>query len=431
MFVIKVGTVSAMLFTLVVMLLGKTVAGKHIRQAVAYDPVATGTVDHLAHSLSDGKESDRLLQYTAITSCDVPGEVANLGVWINGICYDDLVTCCIPIITYNTCDEGYYPYLENWKNGACSSSDKTDCCVTYVTSCDEPGEGRIQANFDWDEVNKYWYCYPGISECCGPLQKISTILCNGALPLQYPEYWNDGVCSVAVESGSAAVQSDCCYNENGNDVYAFESCYESQEQIPGKWNSNGFCVASYLSDCCSGNGGSTSKGSESSSGGLIIGIVVALLIVAVLVTLISCARCPSCPWYSKMHCSPKNHPVPTTNTVASSNAPTKEQVVDTEDRSVTEVPPETAAPGSNGAPPDAPTQMERISGLWTTAKKAYHRAADVVDTVEKFTTSVNNVTQFVETVQDGLEEEEEEPEEEEEEEVVPEDEVELGVKLEC
>jgi hypothetical protein len=193
---------------------------------------------------------------------------------------------------------------------------------------------------------------------------------------------------------------------------------------------NGFCVASYLSDCCSGDRVPTPKGSESSSGGLIVGIVVALLIVAVLVTLISCARYPSCPWYSKMHCSPRNQPVPTTtNTVTSSNAPTKEVVVDTEDRSVTEVPPETAASGSNGSPPDAPTQMERISGLWTTAKKAYHRAADVVDTVEKFTTSVNNVTQFVETVQDGLEEEDEEEEEEEED--VPEDEVEVGVKLEC
>jgi hypothetical protein len=249
-------TVSAILVTLVVAILlvwGKmTVTGKHIRSAVAYDPVVvdTGTVDHLvAHSLSDEKESARLLQSTnnITTSCD-EGEVPNLIWWIDGKCIDGVtaLTCCIPI-TYNMCDKGYYQHPKNWKNSTCSSSEISDCCVTFVTSCDVPGEGRIDANFEWDSVNEYFQCYPGISECCGPLK--STIVCNGDEPLEWPGYWNDGVCSVAVEPGVVIVQSDCCYHENGIDAWIFDSCYESQEQIPGKWD-NGNCLASYLSDCC-------------------------------------------------------------------------------------------------------------------------------------------------------------------------------------
>jgi hypothetical protein len=386
-------TVSAVLFTMVVMLLGKTVTGKHTRSAVAYDPVVvdTGTVDHhlAAHSLSDENESARLLQSTnnITTSCD-EGEEPNLIWWTDGTCLDGsgIYDCCIPIITYTTCDDGYYPYPKNWKNNTCSSSVVSDCCVTFVTSCSEPGEGRIDANFVWDNVNEYSYCYPGISECCGPLlnftkcddgyypnpknwqdgvcsaydvsdccvtlvtscdepgegpitsiwdgdvcyqsdfldccgtllnfttcddgyyphpktwknstcsaynesdccvdfvtrcdepgegriganfewdsvneyfqcypnvssccgPKKSTIVCNGDEPLEWPGRWNDGACSVAVEPGAVIVQSDCCYHEDGIIEWIFDSCYESQEQMPGKWD-NGNCLASYLSDCC-------------------------------------------------------------------------------------------------------------------------------------------------------------------------------------
>jgi hypothetical protein len=257
--VVLVTLAAVVLVTLVVVLLvggQMTVTGKHTRSATSYDPVVvdTGTVDHhlAAHSLSDEKESARLLQSTnnITTSCD-EGKVPNLTFWTDGKCIDgvDAITCCLPLLNFTTCDEGYYPYLENWQDGVCSSSLLLDCCVTFVTSCDEPGEGRIAANFEWDNINEYSYCYPGISECCGPLQNNSAIMCNGNEPLQQPEYWNDGVCSVAVESGSVVVQSDCCYHEDGITEWIFGSCYESQEQIPGKW-SNGNCVASYLSYCC-------------------------------------------------------------------------------------------------------------------------------------------------------------------------------------
>jgi uncharacterized membrane protein YgcG len=428
MFVIMVGTNSAVLFTLVVMLLSKTVAGKHVRQAVAYDPVDLSH-DPMTKNEHHDWTKDTIRSLQAVTSCDVPGEVPIVSNWSGGYCFQsDLVDCCGTLLDYTTCDAGYYPYSLNWKDGVCSAFDKSYCCVTYVTSCDEPGEGRIDANFAWDEVNKFFFCYPGVSECCGPLQINSAIMCNGDVPLQYPEYWNDGVCSVAVESGSVVVQSDCCYNEDGILQYAFESCYESQEQIPGKWY-NGFCVANFLLDCCrsvsgatssgnggttssgnggttsSGNGGTTSSGyggstsrdyggttsSESSSGGLIAGIVVALLIIAVLVTLISCACYPSCPWYSKMNCFPKNQPSPTTNTTASSNDPIKE--VDTEDRSITEEP-ESAAPESTG-PTEAHTNIERLSSVLASAGKIYHTVSHVSSTVESVTASINNVAQFV------------------------------------
>jgi uncharacterized membrane protein YgcG len=407
MFVTKVSTISAMLFTLGCHVIGKTVNGKHVRPAVAYDPVVTGTVDHLAHSLSDGKESDRLLQLTRITSCD-EGEEPNLLRWFDGTCLDGsgAYDCCIRIETYTKCDEGYYPYPKNWKDGVCSSSVVSDCCVTFVTSCDEPGEGRIIANFDWDFVNEYFQCYPGISECCGPLQNISTIICNGALPLQKPGLWNDGVCSVAVESGSVVVQSDCCYFENGSTKWGFIGCSESQEQIPGKWN-NGFCAAYYAKNCCrsvsgttssgnggtssSGNGGTTSSGnggsksSESSSAGLIGGIVFGLLIILVLVLL--------------AYCCSKNQPSPTTTTGASSNKPVKEEAVDTEDRSVTDVPPETAAPGSHGPPPPAaaaaPMTLAEISDALVLALRISQTSSNVASTVESVTESANNISEIV------------------------------------
>jgi hypothetical protein len=144
------------------MLLGKTVAGKHVRQTTAYDSAATGMVLHPAHSVPDGKEADRLLQSSAITSCDVPGEGPLIANWISGSCYGSVTYCCgpIPVYDFTTCSEGYYPYRENWKDGVCSAyqNDESYCCVTYVTSCDEPGEGRIGANFAWDEVNKFLYC---------------------------------------------------------------------------------------------------------------------------------------------------------------------------------------------------------------------------------------------------------------------------------
>jgi hypothetical protein len=503
MFVIKVGTVSAMLFTVGVMLLGKTVAGNHIRQAVAYDHVEHPH-DPKNEQQDWTKDTIRSLQ-TAVTSCDAgEGKIAfnwnggtcyqsflsdccgplidfttcNAyerwpGKWSNGVCsgvvqsdccvvetgytiftfetcdapdkelpdqWDTdgtctalyLSDCCRPVLKFTTCDVGYFPFSLNWKDGVCSAYDESDCCVTFVTSCDEPEEGPIRDNFQWDDDNIFLYCFPDESECCGPLLNFTTP-CSGDEPLNWPSAWIDGVCS-------AADKWYCCYSEDNTTRWSFGSCYDSQEPIPGVWVDD-VCKAYSLSDCCrsvsgttsTGNGGSTPKGidgntsdsEESSSAGLIAGIVVALLIVAVLVTLISCARCRNCPWYSKMHCFSKNQPLPATITVASSNAPTKEVVVDTDDRSVTEVPPETAAPESNG-PSEAPSKMERLSGLWTTAKKAYQRAADVADTVEKYTASINNVAQIVETVQDEEEEVVVAPEEEvvmqEEEEAVQEEE---------
>jgi hypothetical protein len=343
MFVTKVSTISAMLFTLGCHVIGKTVNGKHIRQAVAYDPVDTGTVDHLAHSLSDGKESARLLQLTTITSCDVPGEVL------------------------------------------------------------------IKANWRLNVVDSYVYCYSDLYECCGPIQKISTIICNGALPLQIPGRWNDGVCSAAAESDLFVVKSDCCYYEDGITPLGFTLCSESQEKIPGKWN-NGVCVAYYAKNCCrsvsgttssgnggtssSGNGGSTSRGnggttsSESSSAALFFWIVFGLLIILVLV-LLAC------------YCS-KKKPLPTTTTTttgASSNKPVKEEAVDTEDRSVTDVPPETAAPGSHGPPPPAaaaaPMTLAEISDALVLALRISQTSSNVASTVESVTESANNISEIV------------------------------------
>jgi hypothetical protein len=468
MFAIKIGTISAVLFTLVVMLLGKTVAGKRIRQPVAYDPV-----DHPHDPKNEHqdwtKDTIRSLQ---TTSCDVPGEGQIASKWIGDTCYElDLLDCCGPLLNFTTCTADK-PYPGKWSNGVCSGYEQSDCCVvetgytlfTFET-CDAPDD-QLPGQWDTDGT-----CTAlSLSDCCGPLLNFTT--CDTYE--RWPGKWSNGVCS-------GYEQSDCCVVETGYTYFTFETCDAPDEQLPGQWDTDGTCTAFFLSDCCgpvsgttssgnggttssgnggttssgnggtassgnggtassgnggttssgnggtasSGNGGSTSRGnggttssgnggttpsgnggttsSESSSVGLIIGIVVALLIVAVLITLISCARCRSCPWYSKMCCSPKNQPVPTTNTVASSNAPMKEEVVDTDDQSVTEVPPETAAPESNGLS-EAPSKMERLSGLWTTAKKAYQRASDMADTVEKYTASINNVTQIVETVQDDEEE---------------------------
>jgi hypothetical protein len=166
-------------------------------------------------------ESDCCFEETGYTdiifeTCDEPDEQLT-GRWdTDGTCTGYYLSeCCGLLLNFTTCDEGYYPYLENWKNSTCSAYYESDCCVTFVTSCDEPGEGRIDAHFEWDSVNEYSQCYPGISECCGPLQNNSAIMCNGDEPLEWPGYWNDGVCSVAVESGVVIVQSDCCYHENG------------------------------------------------------------------------------------------------------------------------------------------------------------------------------------------------------------------------
>jgi hypothetical protein len=100
MFVIKGSTISAVLFTLVVTFSDKTVAAKHVRQATAYDSAATGMVLHPAHFVPDGKEADRLLQSSAITSCDVPGEGPIIANWNGGSCYGSVTYCCGPIPVY-------------------------------------------------------------------------------------------------------------------------------------------------------------------------------------------------------------------------------------------------------------------------------------------------------------------------------------------
>jgi hypothetical protein len=266
MFVIN--PISAVLFTLVVTLLDKTVAAKRVRQATAYDSAAAGMVLHPAHSVPDGKEADRLLQSSTITSCDVPGEGPIIANWNGGSCYGSVSYCCgpIPVYAFTTCRQGYYPYLKNWKNGVCSASDASYCCVTYVTSCDEPGEGKLSANFYWNSDDEYSYCYPSTGDCCGPLQKFTTP-CSGYEPLNWPSAWIDGVCS-------AADKYFCCYHEDGKDIWPFSSCHKSQERIPRVWIDDK-CKAYYLSDCCrsvsgttsSGNGGTTSSVNGTTSSG--------------------------------------------------------------------------------------------------------------------------------------------------------------------
>jgi hypothetical protein len=449
MFVAEVGTISAAIFTLVVMLLGQSVAGKHIRQA--YDPVATGTVHHpddtksepqdwpLLRSSSssplsvmklptpsstqmhpdfDVKDTIRSLQ-TTVTSCDVPGEGMIVSSWIGGSCdqstYND---CCGPLMNFTTCTT-YKRYPGKWNGGFCSGYKGSECCVeengyTLLTfeTCDEPDEqipgawmdgtctelslsdccGSLR-NFTTCDTYKRWpgkwgggvcsgyeqsdCCFeengytaltfetcdepddqlPGkwgpadtclafsLSDCCGPLLNFTTCDANE----RWPGKWSGGVCS-------ALVESDCCIVETGYTVFTFESCDEPDGQLPGAWVI-GTCTALSLSVCCG-----PISGSESSSGGLIIGIVVPLLIV-VLVTLISCARGPCCPLYSKMNCSFKNQPVP-------------------------------AAPGSN-EPSEASSKMEKFSNVLTSGGKIFHTVSNIPSTVESLTASVNNTTQFV------------------------------------
>jgi hypothetical protein len=343
MFVIKVGTISAVLFTLVVMLLGKTVAGKHVRQAVASDPVDIHLHDPMTKNEHHDwtKDTIRSLQ-TAITSCDVPGEGPIASKWIGDTCFQsDFWDCCGPLLTYTSCD-AYERWPGKWSNGVCSGYEGSDCCVIYTG-----------------------YTYFIFDTCDAP---------DAQLPGQWGAY---GTCTALSLSGCCGPVSSTTSSGNGGTTSS---------------GNGGTTSSGYGGSTSRDYGGTTSN--ESSSGGLIVGIVVVLLIIAVLVTLISCARCPSCPWYSKMNCFPKNQPSPTTDTTASCNDPIKE--VDTEDRSITEEP-ESAAPESNG-PTEAHTNIERLSSVLASAGKIYHTVSSVSSTVESVTASVNNVAQFVAAV---------------------------------
>jgi hypothetical protein len=70
--------------------------------------------------------------------------------------------------------------------------------------------------------------------------------------------------------------------------------------------------------------------------------------------------------------------------------------VDTEDKSVTDVPPETAAPGSNGPPAAvAPMNMAEISDALVLALKISQTSSNVASTVESVTESATNISEIV------------------------------------
>lgn len=148
--------------------------------------------------------------------------------WNDDVCFGFLQECCynadlFDYYDFPSCYESQEKILEKWEGDICNARRVSDCCS------DTP------QNFD--NCTEFVYEWPCSGNCCAEQHKF-----NSCPPpsVQMPGWTDDGC---------VGRMTDCCHIDDGNDMYTYTSCPESQQKILENWFDDS-CKASSMSTCC-------------------------------------------------------------------------------------------------------------------------------------------------------------------------------------